>query len=225
MKAPFAGQFYLDANTGRMTKYVFNVNGNTDTGQTSWNANGSLGSFQITDNIPGTSDTRALCWISPELFCKATGTETFAKMRIADVIRITSSAISDSLYQYALSAHFDILVSKNNKAYLAIEFDGGGHDARNDARKAAICDFFKLPMIRIKESHLDAKVFEDTAVGFFIWQLFLRRCFSRAVHLRRFPGDFHVDTAFRLRPHNANRSEHDNRLSASGYAAGWDLFD
>ena len=26
-------------------------------------------------------------------------------------------------------------------------------------------------MIRVKESHLDAKVFEDTAVGFFIWQL------------------------------------------------------
>jgi hypothetical protein len=104
--------------------------------------------------------------------CKATGTEPFAKIRIADAIRIEGSGISDSLYKYALSAHFDILVSKNNKAYLAIEFDGSGHDARNDERKAAICDLFKLPMIRVKETHLDAKVFEDTAVGFFIWQLF-----------------------------------------------------
>ena len=49
---------------------------------------------------------------------------------------------------------------------------GKRDDSRNDALKASICDFFKLPMIRVKESHLDAKVFEDTAVGFFIWQLF-----------------------------------------------------
>jgi len=104
--------------------------------------------------------------------CEATGTEPFAKMRIADAIRIEGSGISDSLYRYALSAHFDFLVSKDNKAYLAIEFDGTGHDARNDAKKAAICDFFQLPMIRVKEQHLDAKVFEDTAVAFFIWQLF-----------------------------------------------------
>src|SRR2546423_311569 len=104
--------------------------------------------------------------------CKASGTELFAKMRIADAIRIDHSGISDTLYKYALSAHFDILVSKNNKAYLAIEFDGSGHDIRNDERKAAICDFFKLPMIRVKEFHLNAKMFEDTAVGFFIWQLF-----------------------------------------------------
>jgi hypothetical protein len=104
--------------------------------------------------------------------CKATGTELFAKIRIADAIRIEGSGISDALYRYALSAHFDILVSKSNKAYLAIEFDGSGHDARNDAKKAAVCDFFQLPMIRVKERHLDAKVFEDTAVGFFIWQLF-----------------------------------------------------
>ena len=103
--------------------------------------------------------------------CKATGTEAFTKIRIADAIRIDGSGISDALYRYALSAHFDILVAKDNKAYVAIEFDGSGHDSRNDALKESICDFFKLPMIRVKESHLDAKVFEDTAVGFFIWQL------------------------------------------------------
>ncbi len=104
--------------------------------------------------------------------CKATGSDAFAKIRIADAIWIDGSGISNALYKYALSAHFDILVAKDNKAYLAIEFDGSGHDSRNDALKASICDFFKLPMIRVKESHLDAKVFEDTAVGFFIWQLF-----------------------------------------------------
>src|SRR3981081_404236 len=104
--------------------------------------------------------------------CEATGTEAFAKICIADAVRVEALGIPDSLYKYALKAHFDILVSKNNKAYLAIEFDGSGYDGRNDKKKAAICNFFNLPMIRIKKSHLEAMVFEDTAVGFFIWQLF-----------------------------------------------------
>ena len=114
--------------------------------------------------------------------CKATATELFAKIRIADAISIEGSGISDSLYRYALSAHFDVLVAKNNRAYVAIEFDGSGHDARNDAKKAAVCDFFKLPLIRVKESHLNAKVFEDTAVGFFIWQLFCVDAFLEQCH-------------------------------------------
>jgi|GEM_PF-1213310 len=50
--------FYVDATTGRQWKYVFNVNGATDTGQTNWNPNGSLGNFQITNNIPSATDTQ-----------------------------------------------------------------------------------------------------------------------------------------------------------------------
>lgn len=50
--------FYVDPNTGRQTKYVFSVNGATDTGQTNWNANWSLASLQITDNVQGTNDTQ-----------------------------------------------------------------------------------------------------------------------------------------------------------------------
>lgn len=104
--------------------------------------------------------------------CQATETRAFAKVRIADIVRIEGSGISDELYRYALSAHFDVLIAKNNKAFLAIEFDGGGHDPKNDAKKAALCDRFRIPMVRVTEKHLDAKQFEDTAVGFFIWQLF-----------------------------------------------------
>lgn len=39
-------------------------------------------------------------------------------------------------------------------------------------KKAEICNHFAIPMVRVKEGHLDAKVFGDTAVAFFIWQLF-----------------------------------------------------
>jgi hypothetical protein len=104
--------------------------------------------------------------------CDVTETKPFAKVRIADTVRIEGSGISDELYRYALSAHFDVLIAKDNKAFLAIEFDGGGHDPKNDAKKAVLCDRFGIPMVRVTEKHLSAKQFEDTAVGFFIWHLF-----------------------------------------------------
>ena len=103
--------------------------------------------------------------------CDQAGTKAFAKIRIADVVTIENSGLPNDLYRYALSAHFDVLVSKDNKVFLAIEFDGGGHDNINDEKKAAICNRFGIPMVRVRESHLNSKLFEDTAVGFFIWQL------------------------------------------------------
>jgi hypothetical protein len=51
-------QLTLDQYTGRMTTYTYNVNGKADTGQMTWNANGSLQKLGITDNITGTSDTQ-----------------------------------------------------------------------------------------------------------------------------------------------------------------------
>ncbi len=102
---------------------------------------------------------------------KATGTRAFAKVRIADVITIANSGISDDLYRYALSGHFDVLVYKDELPYLAIEFDGSGHDGKNDEKKNTLCNLFGLPMVRIGPQHINAVVFEDTAVAFFIWQL------------------------------------------------------
>jgi hypothetical protein len=104
--------------------------------------------------------------------CDVTGTKAYAKIRIADAVHIEGSGISNELYRYALAAHFDVLISKDNKAFLAIEFDGDGHDSINDGKKAALCDRFGVPIVRVKQNHLDTKLFEDTSVAFFIWQLF-----------------------------------------------------
>jgi hypothetical protein len=106
-----------------------------------------------------------------EEVCRATGTKAFAKVRIADVFTIANSGISDDLYRYALSGHFDVLVYKDELPYLAIEFDGSGHDGKNDEKKNSLCNLFGLPMVRIGPQHIDAIVFEDTAIAFFIWQL------------------------------------------------------
>ena len=106
-----------------------------------------------------------------ESACAETDTKVFAKVRIADVVQIDGSGISDDLYRYALSAHFDVLVAKDNETFLASEFDGSGHDPRNDLKKAQQCDYFRVPMMRVKENHFQERVLGDTAVAFLIWQL------------------------------------------------------
>src|SRR5688572_19418368 len=73
--------------------------------------------------------------------------EVFPKLRLADVFPISNSGISDREYSYALKAHFDILVVQDNLPVLAIEFDGSGHDDKDDNLKNGLCDRFGLPLV------------------------------------------------------------------------------
>lgn len=43
--------FSFDSNTGRLSQYQSNVNGQAVTGVLNWNANGTLGSLAITDPL------------------------------------------------------------------------------------------------------------------------------------------------------------------------------
>jgi hypothetical protein len=71
-----------------------------------------------------------------------------------------------------LKAHFDVLVVRDNLPVLAIEFDGTGHDPKNDHLKNRLCDRFELPLVRVGMEHINSKNFEDSAVHFLIYQLF-----------------------------------------------------
>ncbi|HVA62862.1 MAG TPA: RHS repeat-associated core domain-containing protein, partial [Terriglobales bacterium] len=59
--------YQYDAATGRMNQYQFQVNGATDTGALTWNANGSLGRLAITDSIAGSSDTQTCNYTHDDL--------------------------------------------------------------------------------------------------------------------------------------------------------------
>jgi RHS repeat-associated protein len=59
--------FSFDANTGRLSKYTFNVGSNSDIGQLTWNSNGSLGTLQVTDTIPGTTDSQTCNYAHDDL--------------------------------------------------------------------------------------------------------------------------------------------------------------
>jgi hypothetical protein len=100
--------------------------------------------------------------------------EVKARRRYAslDVIDIDNSGITNEEYSYALKAHFDVVLVEHNLPLMAVEFDGGGHDAKKDHLKNSLCDRFGLPMVRVGMIHLNSKTFEDTAAHFLIYQLF-----------------------------------------------------
>src|SRR5713101_653209 len=60
-------QFSFDPNTSRQKQYVFNVNGQTDAGTLTWNANGSLKQFAIADTVPGAVDSQTCNYTHDDL--------------------------------------------------------------------------------------------------------------------------------------------------------------
>jgi hypothetical protein len=105
-------------------------------------------------------------------------------MRLADVLPIENSGISNRYYDYALRAHFDILVADDqDRPKLAIEFGGKGHDPAKDHLKNELCERFELPLVRITSEHLHARNFEHNAVAFLVYSGL--RCGSVSRPLRR----------------------------------------
>jgi hypothetical protein len=85
----------------------------------------------------------------------------FAKPRLADVLNIERSGLSDDLYRYALKAHLDFVVAQQSdgRVHFAVEFDGPYHQdsavaQRNDAMKNEICERLGLPLLRIDADFL-----------------------------------------------------------------------
>ena len=58
--------FSFDPNTGRMTQYQLNMGSLSDTGNLTWNANGSLGTIVITDQI-SSADSQACIYTHDDL--------------------------------------------------------------------------------------------------------------------------------------------------------------
>ena len=76
--------FGYDANTGQMTNYTFNVNGQSDSGTLAWNTDGTLGSLDISDGITGSQDTENCSYGYDDLLrltsanCGASNQETYS---------------------------------------------------------------------------------------------------------------------------------------------------
>ena len=77
------------------------------------------------------------------------GASVYRKVRVADVVDIAQLA-SGPMGNYALQAHFDfVVVDQEEKPLFAVEYDGPGHDDKNDGRKDAICRQAGLALFRV----------------------------------------------------------------------------
>ncbi|MGM3305180.1 DUF2726 domain-containing protein [Anabaena sp. WFMT] len=87
--------------------------------------------------------------------------EVYPKIRIADVVEIENSGISNEEYKYALQAHFDFVITtvKDFDPKFVIEFDEEAHEQdreyiRRDKLKNSICKKFEIPLFRINADFL-----------------------------------------------------------------------
>lgn len=83
----------------------------------------------------------------------------FSKVRIADVINISKSGINDNLYSYALTAHFDFVITDQNlMPEFVIEFNGPSHNdsaqKSRDKKKIELCKLFDLPLLVINDRYI-----------------------------------------------------------------------
>ena len=66
--------------------------------------------------------------------CVTYGAHAYPKVRVADVLNIEGSGISDEYFRFALQAHFDFIVCDTEQIpQFAVEFDGPSH--KDDAQR------------------------------------------------------------------------------------------
>lgn len=88
------------------------------------------------------------------------GAQVYTKVRVADVLPISRSGLSNECFSYALRAHFDFVVASPDEiAQFAVEFDGPTHftdpqTIRRDQLKQEICEHFDLPVLRIDDGFM-----------------------------------------------------------------------
>jgi ssDNA-binding Zn-finger/Zn-ribbon topoisomerase 1 len=83
----------------------------------------------------------------------------YPKVRLADVLPIENSGLSDVLYEFALQGHYDFVVTGRDEVPIfAIEFDGPQHrdspQAERDVKKDELSSRFRFPLFRVHAKDL-----------------------------------------------------------------------
>ena len=149
----------------------------------------SSGNFKSLLNLPEAETDRRL-----QRICDDFGARVFSKIRVADVVRINGSGITDDLYRYALRAHFDFVIADERYHPLfAVEFDGPSHanpSAKSrDKMKNAICERFELPLLRINRRYLTPEFSKWDLLGWFSTVFFIKRYWDEDVEAGRIHND------------------------------------
>lgn len=123
------------------------------------------------------------------------GAHVWIKSKIADVLNIENSGLSDKEYKYALMAHFDFVVADYNyMPKFTVEFDGSQHKSdasaiRRDELKNNICRRFDFPLLRITSDYFK-KIGQFPTILSWITELyFLQEIFYDAQDKGQIPLD------------------------------------
>jgi hypothetical protein len=117
--------------------------------------------------------------------CASWGSRIFSKVRIADVLQIDNSGISNSDYTFALRAHFDFVVADaQTQPLFAVEFDGPLHatdgQRRRDEVKNRLAARFGLPLLRVTDEYLDRQFRSIDLLSWFVECWFFAEAFQQA---------------------------------------------
>ncbi len=120
--------------------------------------------------------------------CDRRSARVYAKVRLADVLPIESSGLPEGLYEFALQAHYDFIITDLNQYPLfAVEFDGPGHDnptqVARDAKKNELSRRFSFPLLRIQAGDLHRSEWRFDRLTELTEQWFDRRGFEPRDHL------------------------------------------
>lgn len=129
------------------------------------------------------------------------GVRVFPKVRVADVLDLDRSGLTNEQYRYGLQAHFDFVITDrgDTRGQFAVEFDEPHHliDPRTiyrDRLKAQVCDRFDFPLIRIGSSYLRRER-RFTLIGYLVEVWHLERAFHEAQDRGQIPWDEPFDPA------------------------------
>jgi hypothetical protein len=115
--------------------------------------------------------------------------EVYRKVRIADVVDINDLR-SRELGRLSLMGHFDFVVADSNHDPLfAIEFDGGGHNDKNDHLKDEICRRSGLALFRLTPDSGRAKIRKANFVAYLVDVWFHSQAFVKMQTAGKIPYD------------------------------------
>lgn len=126
--------------------------------------------------------------------CDAHSAHVFAKVRLADVLPIEDSGVSDELYRYALQSHFDFIVTnEQHDPLFCVEFDGPTHQSlvqqERDDKKNKLCDRFEFPLLRINARYIGKKYRDMDLLTWFVEVWFAQQWFDEAQRRGEIAGD------------------------------------
>jgi hypothetical protein len=131
------------------------------------------------------------------------GAHVFSKVRLADVLPVNNSGISDAEFGFALKSHVDFLVTNSEQEpQFCVEFDGPKHrdteQVRRDEIKNGLFERFDMPYMRINARYLADRYRGLDLLTFFVDVWFLSIAFHDSQAAGHIPSDEPFDPTFIL---------------------------